>query len=780
VDETESLRLFLDEQADLLGAVAAGAPVEPLLESVTRLIERCAPGVLCSLLLVDRERMVLRHAASPSLPEPFRQAIDGTAIGPKVGSCGTSAWSGQPVIVSDIAADPLWEDHAELARGAGLAACWSIPVKHGDEVVATFAAYSRQPRMPTVTELRLLELSVNLVAVVLRREADISHRRSVEGRYQMLIEQLPVVTYQSDGASTVRLYVSPQVGPLLGFSSQELMAPDSFEGWRRLLHPDDREAVMADWQEALRADRTWDCEYRLMRRDGAVIWVRNVDMVVRDEHGRPVGRQGIIFDVTSKVDTLNALRLAEHRYRTLVEQLPAVTYLDGLGQAPSYASPQIEQLVGMPPDRWLTDWEQAIHPDQRRLVSELYHAHVERREPFEIEYVVVRPDGQEVWISERGTPVQDADGGGGYVQGVMFDVTALKNAESAVRESERRFREMLETVQLVAVITEVDGSISFCNDYLAALSGYSAEELQGRNWEELFVPEPERMGRRFFQELRRGRVIPHDTTTMLTRSGELRTITWSSTPLRDAEGRVVSAASIGEDVTDRLRAEQALRESEERRRLVMAEMLRTAEEERNRIATELHDDTVQVMAATLMSLDRVKAAIERDARAQVEDAVGAARATLAAAVDRTRRLMFELRPPLLESQGLDPALRDLAATAAAEEGFEVEASISVGRYPEAVETLAYRTAQEAIANARKHAGARRLALTLTDDDGHLHGEVRDDGRGFDVGQALDRHTMRLHMGLDTMIERVRMAGGEIAVQSQRGDGTTISFRIPAA
>jgi PAS domain S-box-containing protein len=372
VDETESLRLFLDEQGDLLAALAAGAPVEPLLESVTRLIERCAPGMLCSLLLVDRERNVLRHAASPSLPESFCRAIDGTAIGPKAGSCGTSAWSGDPVIVSDIAADPLWQNSAQLARDAGLAACWSIPVKHGDEVVATLAAHSGRPRLPTDTELRLMKLSADLVAVVLRREADISHRRSVESRYQMLIEQMPVVTYQSDGGSAIRLYVSPQVGPLLGFSSQELMAGDSVEGWRRMLHPDDREAVIADWQDARRSDRTWDCEYRLMRRDGDFIWVRNVDMVVRDEHGRPVGRQGIIFDVTSRVDTLNALRLAEHRYRTLVEQLPAVTYLDGLGEAPSYASPQIEQLVGMPPDRWLTDWEQAIYPDQRELVRELY------------------------------------------------------------------------------------------------------------------------------------------------------------------------------------------------------------------------------------------------------------------------------------------------------------------------------------------------------------------------------------------------------------------------
>jgi two-component system sensor histidine kinase UhpB len=212
----------------------------------------------------------------------------------------------------------------------------------------------------------------------------------------------------------------------------------------------------------------------------------------------------------------------------------------------------------------------------------------------------------------------------------------------------------------------------------------------------------------------------------------------------------------------------------------MAEMLRTAEEERTRIATELHDDTVQVMTATLMSLDRLTKALERGDGERAAVSVTAARSTLAAAVERTRRLMFELRPALLESQGLDPALRDLAATAAAEAEFEVVADISVGRYPEAVETLTYRTAQEAIANARKHSAARSLRLVLTERDGQLHGEVSDDGCGFDVSQALDRRTRRMHMGLDTMIERVRMAGGEIAVESSQGAGTTVTFRIPAA
>ncbi len=97
-----------------------------------------------------------------------------------------------------------------------------------------------------------------------------------------------------------------------------------------------------------------------------------------------------------------------------------------------------------------------------------------------------------------------------------------------------------------------------------------------------------------------------------------------------------------------------------------------------------------------------------------------------------------------------------------------------------METLTYRTAQEAISNARKHARAGSLRLTLAEQDGHLRGEVADDGCGFDVRQVIDRRSKRMHMGLDTMIERVRMAGGEIAVESSSSTGTTVTFRIPSA
>jgi PAS domain S-box-containing protein len=713
----ETATQLLEGQDAVLAGVVAGVPTEDLLGSIADLVERCLPGVRCSVQVAEPG-----GAAS----------VDGGAD--------------------------------------------SVPVLLDERIVGSIAIHDPNEPSRSTAERALLERCARLVAIVLHRDAEERRAAAVDSRYRTLIEQMPVFTYEAVGDEPMRLFVSPHIENVLGFTSLELASVDGAAAWRDKVHPDDRARVFADWERTRDAGATWDSEYRMMHPDGRTIWVRNIDMVVHDEHGRAIGRQGVIFDVTSHVDTVNALRRAESRWRALVEHLPAVTYIDGLGYEPSYASPQIEELTGMTPEQWLEDWVSALHPDDRERIVDKYLRHAQDGEHLEAEFRVVHPDGKVTWISDRAAPVPSSDGKRMLFQGVMLDVTAQKHAERA----EQRFRDMLETVQLAAVITDVDGTVSFCNDHLLALSGYSREEIVGHRWLDVFVPEEHAGNRPFFEELYEGRVMPHDVATMWTRSGEVRTISWSSTTLRDGGGRVVSAASIGEDITERLRAEQALRESEERRRDVMAEMLRTAEEERTRIATELHDDTVQVMAATLISLDRLVKAIERGDGDNAIAAITAARSTLAAAVERTRRLMFELRPPLLESQGLDPALRDLAETAAREAGFEVSTAISVGRYPEAVETLTYRTAQEAISNARKHARAASLRLTLAEQDGDLRGEVADDGCGFDVRQVIDRRSKRMHMGLDTMIERVRMAGGEIAVESSSGTGTRVTFRIPTA
>jgi signal transduction histidine kinase len=249
-------------------------------------------------------------------------------------------------------------------------------------------------------------------------------------------------------------------------------------------------------------------------------------------------------------------------------------------------------------------------------------------------------------------------------------------------------------------------------------------------------------------------------------------------PVREVRGRVEWVGCIFSDVSDRVAAERALAESDEHRREILASLLQSEEAERSRIATELHDDTVQVMTAGLLAMDRVELVARKTENPRLADAVAFARATLEEATDRTRRLMFELRPAILHEHGLAAAVGVLADQAAREARATAEVDCTAGRYDRAVEELAYRTLQEVLANVRKHAHPSRIRVDLADDGATLHGRVRDDGRGFDVEAVRARPDAPLHLGITALGERVRAAGGQITIDSTPGNGTTVRFMIP--
>jgi signal transduction histidine kinase len=227
------------------------------------------------------------------------------------------------------------------------------------------------------------------------------------------------------------------------------------------------------------------------------------------------------------------------------------------------------------------------------------------------------------------------------------------------------------------------------------------------------------------------------------------------------------------------RLEASMRRSERERRTAIERLLRAEEQERRRVAAELHDDTVQVLTACLVALDRLSQTVETADRERIATVVGAARRTLAAATDRTRRLMFELRPTSLQQEGLAGALRDLVEQAGEEAGLTTATAVPDARYPYVVEEIAYRTVREAIVNVRKHARATALEVVLHMEDGRLCGRVIDDGRGFDVAAALARSRRQRRMGLDTLRERLALAGGSVEVISAPGAGTVVSFELPA-
>jgi PAS domain S-box-containing protein len=247
-------------------------------------------------------------------------------------------------------------------------------------------------------------------------------------------------------------------------------------------------------------------------------------------------------------------------------------------------------------------------------------------------------------------------------------------------------------------------------------------------------------------------------------------------PLREDPDDVFAAMLVGQDVTTQHQTEQALRRSEDRRNHALSALVEAQELERARIAADLHDDTIQVMTAALLRLDASQRKLPPGSEA--DRAATRARRTLSDAIERTRKLTFDLRPQLLDAEGLAPAIGALCTEAADESGFQPELDVDVRRYSDVIESLIFRTVQEALANIQRHAHATRVRITVHEINGVVHGNITDDGTGFDVGSVRARARATHHFGMDISAERVRLAGGTFTITSAPGSGTQVNFSLP--
>ena len=164
----EALR---DGQAQILEMIAMSAPLTEVLDRLTRLIESQLDGVCCSILLLDEAGLRLHRGAAPNLPVSYTQAVDGLRIGPRAGSCGTAAFTRQPVIVADVSIDPRWTEYSALAAAHGLRSCWSAPIlAHQGQVLGTFALYSPSVREPSPAERRLIDAATKIAGIAIERK----------------------------------------------------------------------------------------------------------------------------------------------------------------------------------------------------------------------------------------------------------------------------------------------------------------------------------------------------------------------------------------------------------------------------------------------------------------------------------------------------------------------------------------------------------------------------------------------------------------------------------
>ncbi|KDN18816.1 PAS domain-containing sensor histidine kinase [Amycolatopsis rifamycinica] len=380
----------------------------------------------------------------------------------------------------------------------------------------------------------------------------------------------------------------------------------------------------------------------------------------------------------------------------------------------------------------------------------------------------VRKDGTRFWANVVITALYDEQGRLRGFGKVTRDVSERRAAELALRESEERFRLLVQSVQDYGIfMLDPGGHISSWNAGAERIKGYTAAEIIGRHFS-VFYPADDVAAGKPARELEiavaEGRL--EDEGWRVRKDG---TRFWANvviTALYDEQGRLHGFGKVTRDMTERRNAEQALRE---RRRLV-GHLVEAQEVERRRIAWDVHDESIQSMVAVGMRLQLLASRLPEPHKS----AVGGLDEAVAAAIARLRGLVSRLRPPELDRHGLVEAVSAYTDDVAGRWGLahEVRDELTAEPSPEAAITV-YRICQEALSNVHKHARATRVGVTLSTVDNGTLVRITDDGvgtAGTDAGAG--------HFGLVEMHERAEAAHGWLAVRSTPGEGTVVEFWLP--
>jgi PAS domain S-box-containing protein len=329
----EALR---DGESRILEMIARDAPLEEILGSLVRVVEAQFAGMLCSVLLLDNDGEHVRHGAAPSLPKSYVAAIDGLSIGPQAGSCGTAMYRKEPVVVTDILHDPLWEKYRNVTEPHGLRSCWSTPIlAHSGNVLGSFAMYYREPRTPSPAETQALRKATHLAGIAIERK--MTHERLL--RSEAYLAEAQRLSHTGSWAFNARgtVYWSEENFRIWGLDPQQGL-PDRELVLQRI-HPEDRDRVLEHVLKAVRDKQDYAAEFRIVLPDRTIKYIQGL--------GRPVfSLNGDLLEVVGTQVDVTERKLAEQqreRVRQLQADLAHINRVTTMGELTASLAHEIKQ-----------------------------------------------------------------------------------------------------------------------------------------------------------------------------------------------------------------------------------------------------------------------------------------------------------------------------------------------------------------------------------------------------------------------------------------------------
>ena len=695
------------------------------------------------------------------------------------GPTGTAIRTRRPSVVRNIMNNKDFVPWRKDAASHGYASTAALPLFVNDQPLGVLRVYAEAPDAFDEEEIKLLmelagDVAYGVQALrtrVERAEAAEALRESEE-RFREMAENIREVLWMVDPTRTRVLYVSPRYETVWGRSAEAIF--EQGQGWLDAIHPEDRGRV----REALGGDlpkQQFEIEFRVMWPDGSVHWVRDRSFPIRYQSGQVERIVGISEDITERRLADEALLESEERYRQLFNQMNVgcalLEVICNTQETPFDATfvdvnPAFERITGYAKEKVAEERVSKVFPQIKpqwveklglvALTGESVHFEG-YSDVFEKHFDVTafRPRPRHFAI-------------------VFADITERKRAEQRLEEAERKYHSIFENAMEGIFQVREDGSILTANPAMARILGYSTPRKfmdEVRNLEQHLYIEPQRPSG-FIPLLRQQGAISEFEAQMRRKDGKLIWVMGSAYPVCDDEGKVLYYEGTLRDVTEHKKAEEVLRR-------LSSQLLQAQDDERRRIARELHDSTGQYLSALSMNLswmNQPSCVLDPKVRSVVRESIDLVKRALS----EIRNFSYLLHPPVLDEYGLCAALRWFVHGFSQRSGIKVDMDVpqNLPRLPRHMETALFRVVQECLTNVHRHSGSKWATISLRRKSGALLLEISDEGHGISAGpEVAGGEDERIGVGIAGIRERMRELGGRLEIKSD-SHGTVVRAKLP--
>ena len=603
---------------------------------------------------------------------------------------------------------------------------------------------------------------------------------------------------------------------IFGRTAEE--GPISAEEFRtKFVHQADLRAFEQALSHTLQTGSRFFFQGRIRRKGGNVGWVELTGHLERDAKGAPWRMLGTVLDISPRKYAEELERKQRERFDLVAEASQVGFWFCDLPFDKLIWDHKVKEHFWLPSDAEVTidTFYERLHPDDRERTRQTIEDSNANDIPYNIEYRTVSSDGRQKWIRAIGRTFYDALGQPTRFDGLTLDITERKRIEERERQmtaeavaANAKFRAVFEQTTVFAGIMTLDGTVIDANRMCLDACGYHAEEVLGRpfwdcGWWRKFQTSRDKICAATPQV---AKGVPYRETLRYSwADGSERIVDFALYPIRDHEGQILFLHPTGVDITELKRAEEnykklaetldaevrertrelefrnaeVVRQSQQLRDLSVR-LLQVQDEERRRIARELHDSAGQILTALGMNLSRVAQHARQDGFALAKETEDSQQ-LVQQLNQEIRTMSYLLHPPLLDETGLAEAVRWYIQGLSERNGLEIKLNVTenFGRLSREMELVMFRLVQECLTNIHRHSGSKSAVIHMVRSTDHVSLEVEDQGKGISPERLAEIQAKGSGVGMTGMRERVRQFGGNMTIESN-GQGTTISFNLPVA